>query len=200
MKNIGVVFAFTKKRKYNYNIMENDWSNDIESVLENIRINSVILSKEHKKRYFALKENLKYYRLPVIIFSGINSIVSVGLQPYLQQGAISIITCLLALICSIIGSIELYLTIQKSMEGELISQRDYYLLSVDIFKTLSLAKEHRPIPAKEYLDKCYNVYCKLIESSNALPKKVEDKLSPLPSSVVLVNSESEVELNNLNNI
>ena len=180
--------------------MENDWSNDIESVLENIRINSVILSKEHKKRYFALKENLKYYRLPVIIFSGINSIVSVGLQPYLEQGAISIITCLLALVCSIIGSIELYLTIQKSMESELISQRDYYLLSVDIFKTLSLAKEHRPIPAKEYLDKCYNIYCKLIESSNALPKKVEDKLSPLPSSLVIVNSESEVELNNLNNI
>ena len=200
MKNIGVVFAFTKKRKYNYNIMENDWSNDIESVLENIRINSVILSKEHKKRYFALKENLKYYRLPVIIFSGINSIVSVGLQPYLEQGAISIITCLLALVCSIIGSIELYLTIQKSMESELISQRDYYLLSVDIFKTLSLAKEHRPIPAKEYLDKCYNIYCKLVESSNALPKKVEDKLCPLPITTRLVNSESEVELNNLNNI
>ena len=86
------------------------------------------------------------------------------------------------------------------MESELISQRDYYLLSVDIFKTLSLAKEHRPIPAKEYLEKCYNIYCKLTESSNALPKKVEDKLCPLPSSLVIVNSESGVELNNLNNI
>jgi len=186
--------------------MENDWTNDIECVLENIRVNSVILSKEHKKRYFALKENLKYYRLPVIVLSGINSIVSVGLQPYLQQGAISIITCLLALVCSIIGSIELYLTIQKSMESELISQRDYYLLSVDIFKTLSLIKEHRPIPAKEYLDKCYNIYCKLVESSNALSKKVEDKLCPLPSSLQvsvssrIVNNESGVELNNLNNI
>ena len=200
MKNIGVAFAVTKKRKYNYNIMENDWTTDIESVLENIRINCVILTKEHKKRYFVLKENLKYYRLPVIVLSGINSIVSVGMTPYMEQGAISMTTCLLALVCSIIGSIELYLTIQKSMESELISQRDYYLLSVDIFKTLSLAKEHRPIPAKEYLEKCYNIYCKLTESSNALSKKVEDKLCPLPVSTRLLNSESDVELNNLNNI
>jgi hypothetical protein len=71
------------------------------------------------------------------------------------------------------------------MESELISQRDYYLLSVDIYKTLALSKPHRPIPAKEYLEKCYNIYCKLIESSNALAKKLEDKLCPLPSSVSL---------------
>ena len=37
--------------------MENDWSADIESVL----------SQEHKKKYFELKENLKYYKIPVII-------------------------------------------------------------------------------------------------------------------------------------
>jgi hypothetical protein len=201
MKNISVYFAFTKIKKYLTNIMENDWTTDIECVLENIRVNSVILSKEHKRRYFALKENLKYYRLPVIVLSGINSIVSVGLQPYLEQGAISMITCLLALVCSIIGSIELYLAIQKSMENELISQRDYYLLSVDIFKTLSLAKEHRPIPAKEYLDKCYNTYCKLIENSDTLAKRVEDKLCPLPinlvppsPSVKLPESNSDIEL------
>lgn len=182
--------------------MENDWSLDIESVLENIRINSVILSKEHKRRYFSLKENLKYYRLPVIVISGFNSVISVGMTPYLEQGIISMITCLLALICSIIGSIELYLAIQKSMESELISQRDYYLLSVDIFKTLSLAKEHRPIPAKEYLDKCYNTYCKLIENSDTLAKKVEDKLCPLPinllsppsPSVKLPQNNSDIEL------
>lgn len=160
--------------------MENDWTPDIENVLESIRVNCIILSKEHKTRYFTLKENLKYYKIPVIIFSSINSIVSVGLQPYLPQGTISMMTCLLALICSIIGSIELYLTIQKSMEGELLSQRDYYLLGVDIYKTLALLKEHRPIPAKEYLDKCYNTYCKLTESGNALAKKIEDKLTPLP--------------------
>ena len=96
--------------------METDWTPDIEAVLENLRINCVTLSKEHKKQYFQLKYILQYFRLPVIIISGINSIVSVGLQPYATQEAISMTTCVLALVCSIIGSIELYLAIQKSME------------------------------------------------------------------------------------
>ena len=157
-----------------------DWTQDIENVLELIRINSVLLSKEHKKRYFYLTEILKYFRLPVIIISGINSVVSIGLQPYLAQGTISMMTCLLALVCSIIGSIELYLTIQKSMENELISSKDYYILSIDIYKTLALGKEHRPIPAKEYLDKKYNEYVKLFENSNLLARRITDKLEPLP--------------------
>lgn len=162
-----------------------DWTADIEFVLENIRVNCVVLSKEHKRQYFIFKDILQYFRLPLIIISGINSIISVGLQPYVTQSIISMVTCLLALICSIIGSIELYLAIQKSMENELTAQRDYYLMSVDIYKTLSLSREHRPIPAKDYLEKQYNSYCKLIENSNTVMKRLEDRLAPLPNSIKL---------------
>jgi hypothetical protein len=181
-----------------------DWTPDIESVLEQIRINSVILSKQHKTRYFYLIETLKYFRLPVIMLSSINSIISVGFQPYINQGTISMMTCLLALLCSVIGSVELYLTIQKSMDNELTSSKDYYILSIDIYKTLSLSKEHRPLPAKEYLDSKYNEYVKLYENSNLLEKKIMDKLNPLPvemSSPLLMrnmfrnsNSTNDVEI------
>lgn len=160
----------------------NDWTEDIEKVLDQIRMNCVILSKEHKKQYFYLNHILLYFRLPVIIISGINSIVSVGLQPYMNQGAISMTTCLLALACSIIGSIELYLSIQKSMENELFASKDYYILSIDLHKTLTLSKQHRPIPAKEYLEKKYNEYVKLCENSNLLSKKIIDSLNPLPDT------------------
>jgi hypothetical protein len=160
--------------------IDGGWTEDIENVLDAIHQNCVILSNEHRKRYFNLKDNLKYYRLPIIVTSGINSVISVGLQPYLTQDIISVITCLLALICSIIGSIELYLAIQKSMENELISQRDFHLLGIDIRKTLLLTRDHRPVPAKDYLDTQYNLYCKLIESSNTLAKDLEDKLYKLP--------------------
>ena len=185
----------------------NDWTQDIESVLENIRINSVLLSKEHKKRYFVLKQTLQYFRLPVIIISGINSVISVGFQPYLAQTSISMITCLLALICSIIGSIELYLAIQKGMENELASQQAYYLLGVDIFKNLSLSKDHRPVPAKEYLERCYNEFVKLTESSNAVIRNLEDKLAPLPvimpipktSSFFNISTPSKKEIQKKNN-
>ena len=164
--------------------MENStWSDDVDKILDNIRINCVILSKLHKKRYFELKSSLKFYRLPVIILNGANSIISVGLQPYATQGAISLTTSLIALTCGIIGSIELYLGIQKRLENDLISQRDYYLLSVDIFKTLSLNKNNRPIPAKDFLEKSYNTYTKLIESSATLVKVNGDTLIPIDLNV-----------------
>jgi len=170
--------------------MENDWTADIESVLENIRQNCVVLSNEHKTQYFYLKYILQFFRLPVIIISGINSVISVGMTGYMEQSAISITTCILALTCSIIGSIELYLAIQKGMENELVSQQAYYLLGVDIFKNLSLSKDHRPIPAKEYLERCYNEFVKLTESSNAVIRNLEDKLSPLPVIVPIPKSSS----------
>jgi len=153
-----------------------DWTDDIESVLEDVRVNCVLLSNEHKTLYFDLKSNLRWYRLPVIVLSGLNSIFSVGLQPYADQQAISMITCILALTCSIIGSVELFLQIQVGMERHLISQREFYLLSVDIHKTLKLQQKHRPVPAKEYLERVYSEYCKLMESSNAVAKRLEDKL------------------------
>ena len=164
-----------------------DWTEDIDKVLDAIRLNCIVLSKRHKTRYFELKNSLKYYRLPCIILNGVNSIISVGLQPYASQGTISLSTSLIALTCGIIGSIELYLGIQKRLENDLISQRDYYLLSVDIFKTLSLNKTNRPVPAKDYLNEIYNKYTKLIESSEALLKKIDDQLN-----VVAINGHDDI--------
>lgn len=161
------------------------WTDDIEEVLEAIRVNCVLLTAEHKKQYFSYKNILQYFRLPIIVISGINSIISVGFQEYMEQSAISMTTCLLALICSIIASIEMYLAIQKSMEQSLIANKEFYLLGVDIKKTLLLIRDHRPVPAKDYLEKCYNQYVKLIENSNTLDKKLADKLTPIPEEVLI---------------
>lgn len=159
------------------------WTDDIDTVLHNIRKNCVILSKYHKQRYFLLKSRLVWYRIPVIILNGCNSIISVGLQPYATQGAISLTTSLISLTCGIVGSIELFFSIQKRMENDLISQRDYYILSVDIYKTLLLERANRPIPAKDFLEKSYNTYIKLIESSSTLAKVKGDTLIPIDINI-----------------
>ena len=71
----------------------------------------------------------------------------------------------------------------------MISQRDYYLLSIDIFKTLSLSRDNRPIPAKDFLEKSYNTYTKLIESSATLNKVKGDKLIPID---ITINENDEI--------
>jgi hypothetical protein len=153
-----------------------EWTEDVDAVLDAIRLNCIVLSKRHKTRYFELKYSLNFYKLPVIILNGCNSIISVGLQPYATQGVISLTTSLIALLCGIIGSIELFLGIQKRLENDLISARDYYLLSIDIYKCLRLSRENRPVPAKDFMNETYNKYTKLIESSEALVKKIDDRL------------------------
>jgi hypothetical protein len=170
-----------------------DWSQDIESILENIRINSIILSTHHKERYYHYKGHLKYFKLPLIILSSITSIASVGLTGFLPQRNISLMTCLLSLSSAILGSIELYLGIQKNMEQSAMTSRNFLLLSYSIFKVLSLKEEHRVEKGRLFLDEIYNEYIKLVENSNLLKnKKIIDSLAPLPDKFNFTNTSTPV--------
>jgi len=73
------------------------------------------------------------------ILSSIISAISLGFSKYLRQQDISLTTCFLALTCTIVGSIELYLSIQKRMEIAQAACKEFHILSIDIFKTLTLS-------------------------------------------------------------
>lgn len=156
------------------------WTEDVENILEKMRINSVNLNEYHRQRYYHYKSFLKYFRLPLIIISAFNSVAAVSLQPYMNQSVISAINCLLSMICGIITSIELYLSIQNNMENELSASKDFYILAIDIFKTLNLNRENRIGSPRSYLDEKYSQYTKLIETSNLLIERMKDALAPTP--------------------
>ena len=156
-----------------------EWSSDIEKLLDNIRQNCGTMSKYYKLRYMHLKNQLIYYRIPLIILGSVNSVFAVGLTVYLAQKIVSTINCILSLICAIITSTELYLGINSSMEKALISQRDFYLLAVEIYSILSLEREHRSINAKKFLDNTISQYNKYIENGDVIRNKIKDKLIPL---------------------
>ena len=155
---------------------ENQWTLDVESILDKIRCNSALYSEYHKQEYYKNKGYLKYFKIPTIILSAFSSVFSVGLQPYVEQSAVSVITCLIGLFVGILNSLELFLAIQSTMESELNHSRDFYLLSVDIFKTLLLKRAHRLTKGPVYLDEKYSMYCKLVESSVLTNKVVEDRM------------------------
>jgi len=161
--------------------METQWSNDVERVLESIRENSLIMRKQHTKNYLYYKSTLKYYRIPVIVISACNSVISVGAERYISQHYISGITCMLALLCGIIGSIELYLKLNENCENELIASRDFYSLAVGIYKTLTLERKNRDIDGKTYLDDCYKEYLSIYDRANIMKKKYDDSLFHIPS-------------------
>jgi hypothetical protein len=165
--------------------MENQplFTPDIEGILEHIRVNCAILTEYHRKDFLKLNNSIKYYRIPVLLLSSVASVWSVSGTAFLEQEVVSLVNCFLGLVAGTITSIELFVKLDEKMKlAEELSHK-YYIISADIFKTLSLRDENRQQSGKDYLMETFSNYLKLIEKSNILDKKVKDQLLPLPDSL-----------------
>lgn len=162
----------------------NDWTSDIEVLLEQIRKNSVILSHHHKSFYTHLKEKLKYFRIPIIILGSINTVLSISLERFTVWA--SVIICGINLILTIISSIELFLNIQKQIDKNFILQRDFYLLSINIHKNLLLSRYNRTSNGKTFLDNCFEEYNRLFQMSTL--QNIKDSLTPLEKELQEIES------------
>ena len=159
----------------------NEWTDDQETVLEKIRENCLEMKRSTTKSYTSYKEQLSRYKIPIIVLSAMNSVFSVGTQDYFPQNVISGVTCLISLLVGIIGSIQLYLQIEANMENCLVASKDYYNLAIDIYKNLTLTRDHRSMSGKEYLDDIYNRYVSITEKTVLTSsKKYNDALFEVP--------------------
>jgi len=159
---------------------EHSWSIDIEKQLEAIEINAAQQAAISKEEYLNLMYIQKFYKLPVIVLSGINSVFAVGLNSYANQSVVSIINCLLAFICATIGSIELYLNISKKIEISLASFQSFYLLSIKINNCLRLERDHRSeFDGRKYLSDCLNEYESIFSTNYVSPANIHDKLTSI---------------------
>jgi hypothetical protein len=144
-----------------------------------------------------------YFDIPIIVISAANTIISVGVQAYLNQQTISITNCVLSAVCGIIVSIKLYLAIQAQMEVELATSKDFYSLSVEIYKTISLCVPNRGVDGITFLNECFQKYNDLVQKSNILNKNIKDKMVPdrisslptLPANYVLPPNLANATLN-----
>ena len=153
------------------------WTSDIEHLCKDIERNCSKLSEIHKEQYLALHTQIKYFKLPVIILSSVNSITAIGLSSYLNQDLVSSINCIISLISAIICSIELYIGLQKRIETELFSYRSYYLLSVKINNCLKLDREHRKnLSGSDFLTEIESEYKTLFTDSLISKETINDKL------------------------
>jgi hypothetical protein len=82
----------------------------------------------------------------------------------------------LSLVVGIIGSVEMFLQINRELESSLVNQKEFYILSCDIYKYLELNRGNRIIDERTFLNDTYTRYIKLIETSYTLKKKIDDKL------------------------
>jgi hypothetical protein len=157
------------------------WTQEVEGILEKIRINSNLLSERHRKNFYLYKSYSKYFDIPIIIVSVISSSFSVGANSYIKQGLVSTITCSVSMLVTILTSIKLYLNLDERLKNELEMSKNFHTLGLDIFKVLHLPSNQRGGDGLAYLNKKYSDYIKLIEQSALLRKKIkQDLLTTIP--------------------
>ena len=173
-----------------------NWNNEIEDLLERIRLNSIVLANKHRANYYEFKNCSKYFDVPIIFISTLSASFSVGAQSYLEQGLISTITCGISMSIAILSSIKLYLGLEDLIKLEQDISKSFNLSALDLYKTLHLNKENRNIDGLEYLNKRFADYTSLIQQSQLLRKSLKrDELMEIDKNVYLseTGSQSSVE-------
>ncbi len=74
----------------------------------------------------------------------------------------------------------MYYGLSRSVDEEISLSKEYYLLSVNVFKMLQLERKNRNVDGRAYLDEIYSNYMKLYENSALLNTKIKDSLTPIP--------------------
>ena len=123
--------------------VEHTWTDNIERVLDQLRLNCAQLSNYHRYKYIYYKNQVKWFKIPIIFLSGVNTFMAVGMQENLEQSLISIITSMISLVCGIITGIEMFMKYQDKMVLELNTHRDYYKISIEIYKVISIDRHMR---------------------------------------------------------
>jgi hypothetical protein len=176
------------------NVNTDIWTDDMERILEKLRILCLVRSKYHKDNYFKMLNLLKYFRIPIIILSGVNSVFNIALTNFTSQMTVSLICCFISLVAGLIGSIELFLQIQKNMEIDLLNAKEFYIISIDISKILDLDKSNRHCNPHEYCNEKFANYSKLLENS-IIDKKTHDDLISI-SLIEDLNKEEKFKIIN----
>ena len=169
-----------------------EWNEQLEDILNKIRLNSILLSNKHTSNHLYFKEISKWFEVPTIILSVISGsiVTTIGLN----QNQASMTSTFISSVITILTSIKLYMKINESLSSEQELSISYKILGLDILKTLSLPAEQRNVKAESYLNEKYSEYIKLTESSHLLSKITnKDQMLVLPLNLKSSNNSSQTE-------
>ena len=175
-------------------MINNNWTEEVNNILEKIRKNSIELSNRHRLNFYEYKGYSKYFDIPIIIVSVLSSSFSVGATSFLNQELVSVSTCGISMLVAILTSIKLYLQLDENIKKEFEMSKSFHTLALDLYMVLNLKTDQRNGDGLEYLNKKYSDYIKLIESSNLLRKHLKkDFLLEIDS--YLLSDNSSVDIN-----
>ena len=75
---------------------------------------------------------------------------------------------------AVLTSIKLWLGLTRQITEEISLSKEFYLLSIEIFKVLNLVEADRNCDAVQFMNTCYSNYKALIESSTLLKLRKDE--------------------------
>jgi hypothetical protein len=149
------------------------WTDEVNGVLNRIRLNSIELSERHRINSFTSKSYRKYFDVPTIILSTMASSFAIGATTFVSQHVVSLTNCGINMFIAMLHSMKLYLNLDETFKNEQASSRAFEYLALELSKTLRLRKEQRNCDGLEYLNKIYSEYIKLKGNSKLLTKMLK---------------------------
>ena len=101
----------------------NNWSQSVDSLLDKIRLNYIQLTNKNIQNHLYYKGASAYFEIPTIILSVFSGSFSVGSDDFLSQEYISLITCSVSMVITILTSVKLYMKITENSSQIRISAR-----------------------------------------------------------------------------
>jgi hypothetical protein len=151
-----------------------EWDFQLVEFLDSIRKKSSKLSLKHTNTFFYYNKVSNFFDIPIIILSTLSASFAVGTDAFIEQSYISLINCGVSMIVAILSSIKLYLNISTNKTNELEISKAFYVLSLDIQKTLYLPVELRKVEQLEFLNTIYDSYILLIQKSSLIKANEEN--------------------------
>jgi hypothetical protein len=145
----------------------------IREQLNHIEQNASNLSQLNRTNYLYLSKQIKYFKIPIIFFSSLNSIFAVSLNSYMSQSSVSLLNCLISFMVSLISSLELYLGLTKRLDKSLLCYRNFYMLSMKIKQYIFLEKAEEP---EKFLQECIKEYESYFKESEVTKYVFQDEL------------------------
>jgi ammonia channel protein AmtB len=96
----------------------NNWSSSIDSLLDKIHLNCIQLTYRHIKNHLYYKGTSAYFEIPTIMLIVFCGSFSVGSDDILSQEIISVMTCSVFMVITILTSIKLYMKITENSSQE----------------------------------------------------------------------------------
>jgi hypothetical protein len=146
------------------------WTDEIINILQRIRMNSIALNKKHIVRYIYYNSCSRWFDIPIIVFSVFSA--SFTSLDVINSYYNTIITTSISMAITILSSIKLYLNLSNTINDEIALSKAYYILSINIYKQLTL-KQGDP---KIFLEESFSEYSKLMEQSSILYKNINKDL------------------------